>query len=382
VFGTIAEICLKVADVLENAESQGELVSVTANQLEALSDKIGEYIDTIEKLEQTAQSAGSSLETTNSLIDKIRSDVRDDFSMVSDKSLELAGLQKAQLRIEDYLDVLDEGQDNVEQTTALLAKLQKKVNKLHDKVLQTKDNEKLDTVLEMLQNNPEEFGTYLSSLVNLESVPVYETENYGSAMSPFYTILAIWVGALILVAVIHTKVHPIEGVKKLRAWQMYFGRYTIFFVIGQVQTLICVLGDLYFLGIQCQNKLLFWLAGAVSSFVFTLLIYSLTFALGNVGEALAVIIMVIQVAGAGGTFPIEVLPTVYQRVYAFLPFTYGMNAMRECVSGMYENAYWIYLQKLLLFAVVSLFIGLILRIPFVRLNERIEKSKEQTDLMV
>jgi putative membrane protein len=92
--------------------------------------------------------------------------------------------------------------------------------------------------------------------------------------------------------------------------------------------------------------------------------------------------MVIQVAGAGGTFPIEVLPTVYQRVYAFLPFTYGMNAMRECVSGMYENAYWIYLQKLLLFAVVSLFIGLILRIPFVRLNERIEKSKEQTDLMV
>ncbi len=89
--------------------------------------------------------------------------------------------------------------------------------------------------------------------------------------------------------------------------------------------------------IQCHNPFLFWLAGAVSSFVFTLFIYSLTVAFGNVGEALAIVVMVIQVAGAGGTFPIETLPQVYQSLYKYLPFPYGMNAMRETIGGILSD---------------------------------------------
>ncbi len=108
----------------------------------------------------------------------------------------------------------------------------------------------------------------------------------------------------------------------------------------------------------------------------------MVFVFGNVGEALAVVIMVIQVAGTGGTFPKEVLPAIYQNVYQFLPFPYCMTALRECVAGMYKNDYWIALGKLILFAVGALAAGLLLKKPFIGINERIEKSKEKSDLMV
>ena len=104
--------------------------------------------------------------------------------------------------------------------------------------------------------------------------------------------------------------------------------------------------------------------------------------MGNVGEAIAVVVMVIQVAGAGGTFPIEVLPTVYQMIYKFLPFTYCMNALRECVGGMYRNDYWKDLRTLGIYVLVSLFIGLVVAIPFRKLNKKIERSKEKSKVML
>jgi putative membrane protein len=116
--------------------------------------------------------------------------------------------------------------------------------------------------------------------------------------------------------------------------------------------------------------------------VFTLLIYSLTVAMGNVGEAIAVIVMVIQVAGAGGTFPIEVLPEIYRRIYQYLPFTYCMNALRECVGGLYQADYWKDLRALIVYILISLFIGLIVAVPLRSLNKKIEKSKERSGIML
>ena len=144
--------------------------------------------------------------------------------------------------------------------------------------------------------------------------------------------LSIWVGALILVAIIHVKVHPFGGYN-ITSVQAFFGRYLTFFLIGQAQALLITLGDLFFIGIQCVHPFKFWLAASFTSFVFTMITYSLTVAFENVGEAVAVGIMVIQVAGAGGTFPIHCLPTVYQAIYKYLPFTYAMDALRECVGG-------------------------------------------------
>ena len=244
------------------------------------------------------------------------------------------------------------------------------------------DNENYNKLIEIMDTNPELLGEFASEPVSLDTVRVYPIENYGSAMAPFYTVLALWVGALILVAIVHVKVHPIPGTPEICPRHAYFGRYILFFLVGQLQTLITILGDLHFIGIQCEHPVMFWFAGAMCSFVFTLFIYSLTVALGVIGEALAVVVMVVQVAGAGCTFPIETLPEVFHKIYAYLPFQFGMNAMKEAIAGLYENDYWTYIAKLSIYILVSLFIGLVGAIPFRKLNRIIDKNKEKSKLLI
>lgn len=243
-------------------------------------------------------------------------------------------------------------------------------------------SDQYQTVVKLLKTDPESPGSYLSSPVNMETKEIYPIENYGSAMSPFYTVLALWVGALVLVAIIHVKVLPDEDVPDVKPYQKYFGRYITFFLIGQGQALLTALGNLLYIRIQCVNPFLLWFACSFCSFVFTLFMYSLTVAFENIGEALAVIIMVIQVAGAGGSFPIEVLPMIYQRIYKFLPFPYGMNALRETIGGMYGMTYWKCIGVLGIYVIISLIIGLVIAIPFRKLNAKIERSKEDSGIML
>lgn len=382
VFGKIAEISLNAAEFLKSAGEESNYADETKVKLNEMRSGLQTNIDTLRAVQKTADTATSALQNTIALSEKIVSDAQNDFSEAASGAVTLSGLEKANVRIEDYIDVIAQGSDSVGDTIALLRDLQGDIDTAIDNVNELENSEEVDKVLTMLKNSPEEFGTYLSDLVNVKTVPVYKTVNNGSMMSSFYTTLAIWVGALILVAILKTKVHPLESGEKLWAYQKFFGRYAIFFVAGQIQTIVCVMGNLFYLQIQCLHPFLYWLAGAATSFVFTIFIYALTFALGNIGEAVAVVIMVIQVAGAGGTFAVELLPEVFQKIYAFMPFNYAMNAMRECVSGMYENNYWIYIGKLMIFAGAALVIGIALHKPFERLNEIIEESKEKTDLMV
>ncbi len=284
--------------------------------------------------------------------------------------------------LNSYGETLDQGSANLAQSIVMAQDLYSRLAEVIADFTALQQDEQYQQIMEILETDPSMLGSFISSPVNLDTVGIYTIENYGSAMAPFYTILAIWVGALILVAIIHVKVEPEQGIDNIKPYQAFFGRYITFFLIGQAQTLITVLGDLFYIRIQCHNPFLFWLAAAISSLVFTLLIYALTVAFGNVGEALAIIVMVIQVAGAGGTFPIETLPEVYRSVYKYLPFPYGMNAMRETIGGMYGMDYWNDIGMLGLYIVIALFIGLVLAIPFRKLNRIIEKSKENTGIMI
>ena len=159
-------------------------------------------------------------------------------------------------------------------------------------------------------------------------------------------------------------------------------RFFVTMMIGQIQTLITVLGAFLFVGIQCEDKFLMWVACAWTSFVYSLLLYSFAYSFGNLGEALSVILMVIQVAGAGGTFPIEVLPKVFQTLYRFMPFNYSMNAVRECIGGFYNNTYKNCMLTLLIYVAVAIFIGIVLYHPFKIVNEKIEISKEKSGILL
>lgn len=381
VFATITETMLKIGESLEHIETEKSLSTLATQRLEGLEDTVRQYIHALDTMENTTSATQKTMKTINKLSDKLIRDLQEDLSLVPEGTISLSGLQTATLRLSDFSDTLKSASGNIRETKKVLNELQTVIREAENKFTSMTDSEALQTVLNALTEKPDALSEYVSSLVDLQTIPVYETKDYGSSMAPFYTVLAIWVGALILVAVIHTKIHRTPQMTELKTYQEFFGRYALFFLIGQAQTLICVLGNLFFLEIQCAHPLLFWFAAAVSSFVFTIMIYSLTFVLGNVGEALAVVIMVVQVAGTGGTFPKEVLPTVYQKVFDFLPFPYCMTALRECVSGMYQNDYGKSLATLLLFAVVFLAFGLCMKKPLRGIMEYVEKCKEKSQLM-
>lgn len=242
------------------------------------------------------------------------------------------------------------------------------------------ESEKLQVLVNALSGDPEVYGKFFSTPVDVVTEAVYPIENYGSAVAPFYSTLAFWVGALILTAII--KVTPDKNkYPNASQRQLYFGRYALYWVLGQLQSIIIVAGDIFLLHVQCIHPGLFFLAGSFIATTFTLLIYSLVVTWGDAGKALAVVLVVIQIAGSSGTYPIELLPEFFKKVYIFFPFPYAINAIRECLCGMYELDYLKYLGTLIVFMGVSLVIGLLIRIPFEPINHYMEERMEDTKMM-
>ncbi len=228
-----------------------------------------------------------------------------------------------------------------------------------------------------------ELSEFVSAPVVLDKKVMFPVANYGSAMAPFYTVLSIWVGAIVLAAML--KVNLTEERKReledLQDYQVYLGRMVFFIVIALLQSGLVCLGDLFFLEIQCEHPGLFLLAGWFTGVVFAVIMYTLTISFGDVGKAIAVILLVIQVAGSGGTFPIEMTPQFFQNMAGLMPFTYSMSAMRECIGGLYGSTYRISLGYLAVYAVAFLILGIVLRKPIIRLNEMFSEKLESTKLM-
>ena len=237
----------------------------------------------------------------------------------------------------------------------------------------------LKALLEILGGSPILYGEYFAQVVQTTVTPVYPIANYGSAMAPFYTVLSIWVGGVMLGAIFKAHARH-DGLVDPKPHELYFGRYLLFFFLSQIQTAIIITGDLFLLKIQCLHPGLLYLCGAVTSFTFSLLIYSLAVSFGDVGKAIVVVVMVLQIAGSSGTFPIELLPEIFQKIYRFFPFPYAIDAMRECICGVYGSTYVVKLGQLLIFAVVALGIGLFARKPFIGVNEFMEERLEETEM--
>ena len=278
-------------------------------------------------------------------------------------------------------DTLVSGQKAISSTTDVITQSQQDLKDMVVKIQKLKADEKFKELATILNNNPDDVGKFISSPVQIDTISFYQIKNYGSAMTPFYTILSFWVGCVLLVSLLKTHVKEDENIKNIKPYEAYLGRYILFMVIGIVQSIIVCLGDLYILKVQCLNPVLFVLSGVVASIVFSNIIYTLTVSFGDVGKAICVFLLVIQVAGAGGTFPVEVTPEFFQKINPYLPFTYGINAMRETIAGIYQNAYQYNILKLIGFLPFSLLLGLVLRKPLIKVNEFFEEKLEETNLM-
>lgn len=266
-------------------------------------------------------------------------------------------------------------------TQTQLANLSKQLSTTRTDVASLSSSRMFQQLSEMLGLNANEIGSFVGEPVHLDEKVLYPVENYGSAVTPFYTNLALWVGGFVLVAIYKLEVDRDEKIRKYTPRQGYMGRWLLFVTVGFLQAIIATIGDLA-LGIQCEHPFLFVLAGVFASFVYVNIIYALAVAFRHIGKAIAVILVIIQIPGAAGLYPIEMMPEFFRRLKPFLPFTYGINAMRGPIGGMYANHYWLDMLSLFWYLPAALFIGLVVRKLALNLNRLFDNRLADTDLMI
>ena len=343
---------------------------------DAVSDKLTAVADSIETIDDTF---------TNQIIpdmDNILLNIKNALKNAQELLKTLSEtITSAGTVFDSYRGTMDSMNTSLSDLSDMIGGIRDKIQTAIDEINKAADSEITDMIISFLGGDSEALASFLSKPVAVEEHYYYSISNYGSSMAPFYSVLAIWVGMTILVSLMKVHVKDADYLKDARPHQLFFGRYLIFFLLSQLQVLVIVLGDLFLLKIQCVHPFAFWAVAALTGLTFSILIYSLTISFGDIGKALAVVIMVLQIAGSGGTYPIEALPNFFRQVYIFFPFPYAINAMRECIGGLYHANLLIYLMELCIFIVVALVIGLIIRKPFIRIMHFIEKRMEDTDMM-
>lgn len=347
--------------------ARNELKDLAAKNRENMSGVSASYKSSVQKsLNQLSASLTSSKQEISSLLSQLDQSANGIYKLTDTADSDLSEIQKV---LGDSGELLAEASDRIADTIAKL-----------DEMETSGDFSELEA---LISGDKSAISTFLAAPVSLDTHKIYEIANYGSSMAPFYSVLSIWIGGIVLVAMLKVNVSEncTKGLKNVKLHQIYFGRFITFMIVGLFQSTLIALGDLLYLGIQCEHPFLFLLGCWFSSLVFVNIIYTLTVSLGDIGKAVSVILLVVQVAGTGGTFPIEVAPSFFRAVYPLLPFTHSMAALRETVGGMYGMNYWIDLGKLAIFLGISLIVGLVLRKPIIKANDAFTEKLEETKLM-
>ena len=315
-------------------------------------------------------------------VESVKQEINSSYnSMISSLNSMNAGLRDTGIALNSFAGTIDAANISVDELKGLIVEAREEVLEIVERLDMVDDSKQYDELIRILSTDPEVMSEFFSSPVQMNTVRVYEIENYGSGVTPFYTILALWVGATILVSILKVDVEDRKNLLNVKPHELYLGRFFLFFIMGQLQAAIVVLGDIYLLGVQCLEPGKFYLVAVFASFTFNLFVYTMTVSFGDIGKAFAVIVMILQIAGSSGTYPIEILPSFYQKLYIYFPFPYAINAMRETIGGMYQNDYWKYMGQLGIFVIVALVIGLWVRLPFVRVKHYVEKRMRDTRMM-
>lgn len=102
--------------------------------------------------------------------------------------------------------------------------------------------------------NADKISEFMSSPVEIETETFYSVKNYGSSMTPFYTNLAIWVGGIVLIAILKMEVNRDQTMRSYGSVTSFsFGRWLLFVTVGMIQGFIVCLGDVLLPGIQCVH---------------------------------------------------------------------------------------------------------------------------------
>ena len=353
----------QMADTLQTVNTDGRLDGVisqmrsSAETQRQLSASLVEYADAID---QASGESDAKRDETRQLIEQARSEITTlqsqyepdvkgaieelstSLDQASEYSTDLAGKIDATVAslttaTDSLGNSLVAAQGTLNETASQLDGAVSDLKQAKDDLDKALASGDIETLKKIIGDDASSLSMYLSAPVKIERNAVYPIENNGSMMIPFYTLLSLWVGAVILVAMLQVNLGQgrREMYSGIKPSEEYFGRYGIFSLLSFGQSLFVCLGDVFLLQVQCVHPVLFVISGLVIGQVFAFFVYTLTVSFGNVGKALSVILLVVQVAGSGGIFPIEMSGGIYEVLYPFLPFVYGMKALQACVAGIY-----------------------------------------------
>ena len=224
--------------------------------------------------------------------------------------------------------------------------------------------------------NDSQVGDYFFSPVVLNRHENFATNNYGSQVASFYIVLSMWVGGLINTVLLRTS--SVNN-KSYKPQEVYLGKLLIFNIITFLQTTVTLVGS-YFLGIDIVNPLMFVLSCYFVSIVFMTAIYSFVSVFRDIGKGISILLLVFQISGSGGVYPIEIMNNIFHVIYPYLPMTHGITMVREAQLGLIWNNYLPSFAFLLIFGVAVMLISLILKRRWDKRTKVLEEKLEESGL--
>jgi putative membrane protein len=369
----------KTQSVLDAASSTKDKVDQAISDLDDDSDALNQGIQdasadltkAAEALTTTVTPAiDSAINSLTSILEDLRSSVDSMPALVS----------QAQGTLDQLATTLTQAANALTATNATISNISTVLESVTTDVSAVKSGETYQALEDLIDVNTQDVADLISTPVTIVDKTIFPVENYGSGVAPFYTNLAIFVGGLMLCTLYRMSVDN-EGFPEAKPWQMYVSRLLLLTPLAICQAIVTCVGDLV-MGIQCVSPAAFIFAGCVGAIVYLNIIYALTVAFKHIGKALCVVIVILQIPGSSGLYPIEMQPEFFQAIYPWLPFTYGNNAMREAIAGFYDGYYAYNLAMLLLFIVPALLIGIGLRRYIVNIDSMFDRELKETDLFV
>lgn len=220
---------------------------------------------------------------------------------------------------------------------------------------------------------------FMLSPTVLDTHTLYPVNSYGSGMAPLFTNLSMWVGAFMLVVLLRLEADD-EGITALTPTQGYLGRWLLLALMGIAQGLTVTAGDLI-IGVQSINPAAFLLTGALTSLVYISIAYALSLTFLHIGKALCMVLIILQIPGASGLYPIEMMPAFFRNLYPYFPFSYGIAAMRETIGGFYDGHWMRDMGHLALYAALAFALGLFVRPRIANLNRMFAREIAESDIM-
>ena len=281
--------------------------------------------------------------------------------------------------LDDLKTTLGLSADALRQTDELLSGLQGDLDTMKTDLAALGTSDALGDLVGEDGIDSEKIADFMLSPTQVETEELYPLNAYGSAMAPLFINLTLWIGVFMLMVIMRIEVDD-ESVRNLSITQRFFGRWLLLAIMVSLQAIVCCAGCL-FIGVQTTNAPAFFLTAVLCSLAYLSIQYTLSTTLQHVGKALCVILVFVQIPGATGLYPIEMTPSFFQAVYPLFPFTYGIGAMRETISGFYDGAWMHDAGILLLFLVVFLAIGALARPYLTNLNHLFARQIEESDIV-